>query len=166
MAANRDSWKIESSPTLRLGASQNHASATLAPHHAPSLIRHVAFNQAYDAPPLDDPAYRLQSGLPDRLQEVDFEFQRCEGFSLVERSCESQAHCGVCDVAEDSAVKRAHWVGMGLAGFKFDNRLARLNRREAKTDQLRDRRGWSLAEQPSLYPINHLGHQKAPPLHS
>jgi hypothetical protein len=47
---------------------------------------------------------------------------------------------------------------MSLAGFKFDDRFARLNRREAKTDQLRYRRGRSLAEQPSLYLINHLGH--------
>src|SRR5215470_12038110 len=158
MLAHAESPQIKSSPTLRLGASQNHASATRARHQAPSLIRHIAFNQAYDAASLDDPAYRLQAGLPDRLQEVDFEFQRCEGFSLVERSCDSQAHCGVCDVAKDSAVKRAHWIGMGLAGFKFDDRFAMLNCREAKTDQLRDRRGRSLAEHPSLYPINHLGH--------
>jgi hypothetical protein len=47
---------------------------------------------------------------------------------------------------------------MGLAGFKFDDRFARLNRCEAKTDQLRYRRGRSLSEQPSLYLINHLGH--------
>src|SRR5262245_39765516 len=86
---------VESSPPLRLLPSQNHASATRARHQAPSIIRHVAFNQTYDAPPLEHPAYRLQSGLPDRLQEVDFEFQRCEGFSLVERSCDSKAHCGV-----------------------------------------------------------------------
>src|SRR5262245_49390663 len=57
---------------------------------------------------------------------------------------------------------------MGLAGFKFDDRLARLNRRETKTDQLRDRRGRRLAEQPSLYPINHLGRSQplSPPVKS
>src|SRR5262245_33314226 len=55
---------------------------------------------------------------------------------------------------------------MGFAGFKFDDRLARLNRRETKTDQLRDRRGRRLAEHPSFYPINHPGHWKTPPLHS
>ena len=106
---------------------------------AASLVRHVAFNQAYDAPPPDDTACGFQSGLPDRLQEVDFEFQRCERFSGAERSRESISHCGVCDVAEDSAVKRAHRIGMGLAGVKLDDRLAGLNRRETKTDQLR---GW------------------------
>jgi hypothetical protein len=47
---------------------------------------------------------------------------------------------------------------MGLAGVKLDDRLAGLNRRETKTDQLRDRWGRGLAAQPSLYTINHLIH--------
>ena len=50
--------------------------------------------------------------------------------------------------------------------YIFDDRLARLNRREIKTDQLRDRRGRRLAEHPSFYLINHPGHQKSPPFHS
>jgi NAD(P)-dependent dehydrogenase (short-subunit alcohol dehydrogenase family) len=149
-----------SSP-LSLLSSQNHASAICARHKAPVLISHIAFNQAYDAPPLDDAACGFQPGFPDRLQEVDFEFQRREGFSLIERGCESYSHRGVRDIAENSAMKRAHRISVRLASFKFDDRLAMLNRYETKTDQLRNRRGHRFADHPLLYLINHLGHYKS-----
>jgi hypothetical protein len=152
---------MKSSSPLRLLSSQNHASAICARHKAPALISHIAFNQAYDAPPLDDAACGFQPGFPDRLEEVDFEFQRREGFSFIECGYESYAHRGVRDITENSAVERAHRISVGLTGFEFDDRLAMLNRHETKTYQLRNRRGHRFADHPLLYQINHLGHYKS-----
>src|SRR5580765_4018473 len=102
------------------------------------FVGDFAFDIADSAAALDDTAFGAEFGFANRPQIVDFEFDRRERFLGREGAGESKAHGGVGDVAENSAMQRAHGIEVLRAGLQGDDCAAVARFQRFKTDQVAD----------------------------
>src|SRR5206468_8056455 len=93
-------------------ASQNEAATARSCDLLTILIGDITFGITQVLPSAHYVGFRTQSRSPDRSKEVDA--QRCgpECFERREGGSKSHAHCRVGQIAQDSAVHRAHGVGV------------------------------------------------------
>lgn len=122
------------SAALGLLPAEDHAGGRRARDQLALGVCDVAINHADGTAALDHFTHGAELFLPDRAQEIDFQFEGGEGFAVRERGGEGDAHGGVGDVAEDASVQGAHGVRVRLIGFEFNDGLAMLNGGEAKAD--------------------------------
>src|SRR3989442_360334 len=74
--------RSEPSSSLGVLAAEGHAGTRCACDQDPFLIGYIALDHSHSATLFDHPADSEQTSLPDRLQEVDLEFERREGFTF------------------------------------------------------------------------------------
>src|SRR6202521_4548057 len=89
------------------------------------------------APPHDRP-FRFELCLPDRAKEIDFQFHGSKGFIWGESTCKCYAHCGVSNIAKNSAMQRSHGICMLWSGRQDDRRAPISDVFRLKSDQPRD----------------------------
>jgi hypothetical protein len=84
------------------------------------LVKDVAFDEAHDFAGTNHSRFSAKLCLPNWPQKVDFQFDRSERLAFGEGIAIGNAHRGICQIAEHSAMKRAHRIRIPLAGFEFD----------------------------------------------
>jgi hypothetical protein len=137
-------------------ASEGHAGGRRTSHKDAFRIRDIAFDHADGFPTLDDSSDGAELFAPDWAQEIDFQLKGGEGFIVVQRGGESDAHGGVRNIAEDATVQRAHGIGVRFAGFEFERGFSRLHSDQAESDELRNWRRRALSASHLLHVLEHF----------
>ena len=87
------------SPSCGLLAAKDHASGSRFRDQPALLVGDGALYVADRATTPHDCSFRFELCLPDRAQEIDFQFNRSEGFLRSESTRKRYAHRGIRDVA-------------------------------------------------------------------
>ena len=106
-----------------------------------SLVKDVAFDEAYDFAGTNHSGLSAKLCVPDWPQEVDFQFDGSERVAFCEGAAISNAHRGVCQITEHSAVKCSHRIRVSSAGFEIDRGSTGTAARDHQTQKLADRSG-------------------------
>jgi len=145
-------------PSPGLFPPESHACTRRTRHQASFIVRYIALDHPHRAPLLDHSPHSDKASFPDRLQEVDLEFERCEGFTLVEIGRVGDPHRDVGYVAEHAAMQRAHRVGVRFGRLKLYNPFAGFDRDQVKADQSCDWRWGRVSPNDCLTVVEQLCH--------
>lgn len=145
-----------------LVAAESHAGAGGEGDAVAFGISDCAFGEADCFAALYDAAFGREAIFPDRLEEIDFEFESGEGLVVGECGSVGESHGGIGDVAQDAAVKSAHGIGVIVARFEGQQGFARANFFEAETNQLRDWRRGNFTAYPSFQLLQFFAHDALP----
>jgi hypothetical protein len=58
--------------------------------------------------------------LPDRAEEIDPQFHSSKGFLWSESTCKRYTHCGISNIAKNSAMQRSHGICVLWSGCQDD----------------------------------------------
>jgi len=121
-------------------SSQLHTGTRRARDQPIPLVKNVAFDEG-DAFAGTD-YFRLSAKLcvPDWAKKVDFQFDGGERLTLCESAAVGNAHRGICQIAEHSAMKRPHRIRVSRACFEFDRGSTCAATYDRQTEKLAD---WS-----------------------
>src|ERR1700751_4734396 len=79
-------------------------------------------------------------GAPNRTEKVDRQRDGCKRLFRRQSRGECHPHGRIGKVAENSAMERAHWIGMLRTGLQRGNRASVANLSDPKANQFCDRR--------------------------
>src|SRR5713101_4978584 len=116
------------SASLRLCSSERHSGAGGARHQSVLVVVDVALDEAHRVAALHDPPRGYEPSRPHGLEEIDLELEGGEGLALVKGGGIGHAHGGIGEVAENSAVERAHGIGMLRPRFHLHDGMTGLAR--------------------------------------
>ena len=91
--------ELLASPGRGLLAAKDRARGSRFRHRSVLLVGYVALYVADRVTPPHDYSFRSELCLPDRTEEIDFQFNRSEGFPRSERTRKRDAHRSISDVA-------------------------------------------------------------------
>ena len=107
-------------PSRGLLAAKHHARGRCFRDQSLLLVGYSALHITNRAAPLHDGSFRSESCLPDRTKEIDFQFDRSEGFLRREGARKRHSHRGVSNIAKNPAVQRPHGICMLGSGCQAD----------------------------------------------
>lgn len=84
------------------------------------LVKDVAFDEAHDFAGTNHSRLSAKLCVPDRPQKVDFQFDGGKRLAFCEGAAVGNAHRGICQIAEHSAMKCPHRIRVSPAGFEID----------------------------------------------
>src|SRR5229473_3720194 len=99
---------------------KSHTGARRARDQALLLVKDVAFDEAHNFAGANHPRFRAKRSFPDWPQKVDFQFDGGERLAFCQRAQVGNAHRGICQIAEHSAMKCPHRIRVSPAGFEID----------------------------------------------
>src|ERR1700720_3997172 len=134
----RPGCRLRASPSCGLLAAKDHASRSRFRDQSALLVAYGALYIADYATPPHDYSFRSELCLPDRAEEIDFQFNRSEGFLRSENTCKRQAHRGISNVAQNPPMQRSHGICMLWSGRQDDRRPSVSNVFRFKSNQTRD----------------------------
>ena len=120
---------------------QRHTGARRARDKPLALVKDVAFDEAHDFAGTNDSRFSTKLCLPDWPYEVDFQFDGGKRLAFCEGAAVGNAHRGICQIAEHSAMKCPHRVRVSRAGFKLDDGSPLPLTYDHQTQKLADRSG-------------------------
>src|ERR1700693_134654 len=99
IVGRRPGCGLIASPSCCLLAAKDHASGSRFRDQPLLLVGDGALYVADCATPPHDYSFRFELCLPDRAEEIDFQFNRSEGFLRSESTCKRHAHRCISNVA-------------------------------------------------------------------
>src|SRR5262249_1525331 len=85
-----------------------------------AIVEDVAFDETQRSTGMNHSLLRTKLRLPDRLLEIDFQFDSGECLARGEGTAICRSHSSVCDIAKNSAVKRTHGISLAIVGLELD----------------------------------------------
>src|SRR5271155_599005 len=129
---------VKRSAPCGLLVAKNHASGSRFRDQSVLLVGDGALDIADQVAPPHDRSFRLELCLPDRAKEIDFQFHGSKGFIWRESTCKRYAHCGISNIAKNSAMQRSHGICMLRSGCQDDRRPSVTNVFRLKSNQASD----------------------------
>src|SRR5271163_3102799 len=99
-------------PSCGLLVAKNHTRGSRFRDQSVLLVGYGALDVADRVAPPHDRSFRLELRLPHRPKEIDFQFHSSKGFVWGESTCKRNAHCGVSNIAKNSAMQHSHGICM------------------------------------------------------
>lgn len=121
-------------------AAEGHAGTGGVGYQAFLFVENVALGETDRASLFNDFSFGAKFSLPDRFQEIDFEFEGGEGFVGRDVGGVREGHGCVGDVAENASVERADGIGMMRANVQFDGDAAWFHGGDVESEVLGDRK--------------------------
>src|SRR6202451_2586430 len=125
-------------PSCRRSVAKNHAGGTRFRDQSVLLVGYGALHIADRVAPPHDRPFRFELCLPDRAKEIDFQFHGSKGFIWGESTCKCYTHCGISNIAKNSAMQRSHGICVLWSGRQDDRRAPVSDVFRLKSDQPRD----------------------------
>src|ERR1700730_15521492 len=103
------------------------------------LVGDGALDVADRVAPPHDRSFRFELCLPNRSEEIDFQFHGSKGFIRGESTCKRYAHRGISNITKNSAMQRSHRICMLWSCHQDDRCPPVSNVFRLKSNQPRDR---------------------------